>query len=159
MEWLGPLTGDPDPQVRAAAIVALGRLGDPAAVAWLLPVLGTLPIERPDPSLPNPDAVLPHLAWQSLVALEPVEECLAELQGPHWQASLRVLRRLHRPDVVSGLIHALDSSTESERRGEVLTSLIRLYQREKAYDGSWWGIDSKHRADVGRLTEGDILES
>ena len=33
LEWLGPLTGDPDPQVRAAAIVALGRLGDPAAVA------------------------------------------------------------------------------------------------------------------------------
>jgi putative heme-binding domain-containing protein len=139
-EVFQPYLHDPDPRVVAQAVIALGRLGDSQAAAWLLP-LGELPTtQRPDPAQPNADLVIPHLAVQSLVRLAAVDACLQALDGASWRTGLRALRQMPDSVAVRGLIQKLGDERDLERRTEILATLIRLYQQESPYDGSWWGI-------------------
>ncbi len=87
---------------------------------------------------------LPHLASQALINLNAHEACFAALDAadndPAIRAAvLRVLRQLHDPAVVSGLIARVEKAADPVLRRGLLTALIRLYFREAEWDGSSWG--------------------
>ena len=137
---------DPDPRVRAQAIIGLGRLGRPEHAGALIPLTTRSP-DRPMPTAepvhaqPDPGRVLPHLAVRALVALNAVEPCLAALDGPDRAGALQALRWMHDEKAVEGLITALNQERVDARRHELLTALIRLYHREGDYPpgSDWWG--------------------
>ncbi len=136
---------DASPRVRAQALIALGRLGDVAAAAHIIPLTSRpqsspMPATRPVNAQPDPDRVLPHLALRALVALRAVNACLEAIDGPHREGALRALRFLHEPRAVEGLIKKLNAARSPEVRREILATLVRLYHREADYQGSWWGI-------------------
>ncbi len=132
---------DPSMRVKAQTLIALARIGDPLVADLIIPFADTGATPLPDPSQPNPDQVLPHLALRALVELNAVETCLRSLGGKHWRAGLRALRYMHHPRAVEGLVTRLGVESDEERRMGILITLTRLYQKESAYDGSWWGID------------------
>ncbi len=136
---------DPSPRVRAQAIVALGRLGDPSVAARLIPLTSRpegspVPTARPVHAQADPDRAVPHLALRALIALRAVDACLNAIDGPHRAGALRALRALHEPKAVEGLIRKLAVTRDPSTRRDVLATLVRLYHREADYDGSWWGI-------------------
>jgi putative membrane-bound dehydrogenase-like protein len=136
---------DASARVRAQSLISLSRLGDRSAAATILP-LTDRPHEAPLPSgtplqnQPDPERVLPHLAVRTLISLGAVEECLAALEGPHWQGALGALRCMHDTATVDGLIQRLRTARDAEVRLGILVALMRLCHRQADYDGSWWGI-------------------
>jgi putative membrane-bound dehydrogenase-like protein len=86
---------------------------------------------------------LPHLASRALIRLQAHEACFAALDthsDPATRAAaLRVLRHLHLPEVVTGLIERTGKTEDPTLRRGLLTTLIRLYFREATWDGSSWG--------------------
>lgn len=139
-DFFVPFLSDDSPRVRAQTVIALGRLGDVSIANKIVPLAMQAGEERPDPAKANAEQVIPHLALRSLVELNAVDACLAELDGTNRSAALRVLRSMHRPATVDGLIERLGTQRDLNKRHELLVTLIRLYQRETPYDGSWWGI-------------------
>jgi len=136
---------DPSPRVRAQALIALGRLGDIAAAARIIPLTARpqgspMPTTRPVQAQPDPDRVLPHLALRALVNLRAVDACLEAIDGPYREGALRALRYLHEPRAALGLIKMLSASRSPEVRRDILATLVRLYHCEADYEGSWWGI-------------------
>ncbi len=134
---------DANPRVQAAAIVGLGRLGSPKAAKALLgvqvPESTTAPrmgIEGPHAS-PNSEIILPHLAVQSLIKLNVPDQVLKAIDS-NPKLALWTLRYMHNPTVVNGLIAKYEDSDDEQLRGEILTTLSRLYHKEAPYDGSWW---------------------
>ncbi len=63
---------DDNPRVRAAALIALGRLGRGEAAEAILPLThrspGSIPKGQPLYKQADPGRVIPHLAVQALVA-------------------------------------------------------------------------------------------
>ncbi len=47
---------------------------------------------------------------------------------------------MHDPKAVDGLIRKLSTARSPQVRRDILVTLVRLYNREADYDGSWWGI-------------------
>jgi len=144
LEPLIAALGDPQPRVRAQALVSLGRLGRIAAAAQILPLTQRAdddqpPTEQPLWNQPDPGRVLPHLAVQALVALRAIPACLEALEGPYRQGALTALGSLHEPAAVGGLLGRLNSSADPSLRQQMLTTLIRLYHREGPYQQGWWG--------------------
>ncbi|MEQ8472334.1 MAG: HEAT repeat domain-containing protein [Marinoscillum sp.] len=135
---------DPNPRVRAAAIVGLGRMGQPEAAEALLK-LETPNTKRPEKgtegphATPNPDIILPHLTVKALVQLNAIDACLRAIDtNPH--LALWALSYLHDAKTVSGLVAAYEASDHEALKREILHTLARLYQQEADYDGStWWG--------------------
>jgi len=86
---------------------------------------------------------LPHLASRALIRLQAYEACFAALDtnsDPGTRAAaLRVLRNLHLPEVVTGLMTRAEKTEDATLRRGLLTALIRLYFREADWDGSSWG--------------------
>lgn len=86
---------------------------------------------------------LPHLASRALIRLQAHEACFAALDthsDPATRAAaLRVLRHLHLPEVVTGLIERSGKTEDPALRRGLLTTLIRLYFQEAPWDGSSWG--------------------
>ncbi len=87
---------------------------------------------------------LPHLASRALISLKAWEACFKALDtsasDPGLQeAALRVLRNLHEPEVVAGVIERLGRTQDEALRRGLLTVLVRLHQREAEWDGSSWG--------------------
>src|SRR5262249_50315485 len=142
--FLAALT-DESPRVRAQGLISLGRLNDASAAASILPLTArprgsAMPAKRPVHAQPDPDRVLPHLAVRALVSLKAIDTCLAALDGPHQQGALWALRYFHEKKAVEGLIQKLGTARSPELRRGILATLIRLYQREADYKGTWWGI-------------------
>lgn len=83
---------------------------------------------------------LPHLASRALIALKAGDACLKALDSEpsRHAAALRVLRQLHEPEVVSGLLQRLPNASPAIQQG-IATALIRLYFTEGVWDGSSWG--------------------
>jgi putative membrane-bound dehydrogenase-like protein len=136
---------DPSLRVRAQAVIALGRLGNPKTAASLVPLTSRpegspMPTKRPVHAQPDPERVVPHLAVRALVTLRAVDACLDAVDGPHREGALRALRLMHDPKAVDGLIKNLATARSPETRRGLLAALVRLYHREAEYDGSWWGI-------------------
>ncbi len=136
---------DSSPRVRGQAIIALGRLGDVTAAKHLIPSTSrskdsSTPTARPVHARPDPDRTESHVAMRSLIALKAIDACLEAIEGPHHEGAFRVLRSLHDPKTVDGLIKKLNKAQTPEIRRGVLETLVRLYHREAEYQGSWWGI-------------------
>lgn len=136
---------DSSPRVRAQALISLGRLDNPAAAPSILPLTqreegSVMPTRRPVQNQPDPGRVIPHLAVRALVSLRAIDPCLQALDGPHAEGALWAMRSLHDRRVVEGLVKRLATARTPELRRGILTTLIRLYNREAGYDGSWWGI-------------------
>lgn len=135
---------DANPRVRAAAIVGLGRLGDKKAAEVLLdvPVPASAQIPAKDTegphATPNSDIVLPHLAVRALVELNAVDAAVEALDSDNYKLALWALRNMHDPKAVDGLMAAYAASEDAVKKAEIQTALGRLYQKEAAYDGSWW---------------------
>ena len=135
-----PFLADQSPRVRAQALIAIGRIGDDSVFDQIIPLAQQATDSRPDAAKANPAQVVPHLAMRALIELKAIDACLAALDGPHRQAALRVLRCMVDPRAVDGLLEKLPAEAMVDRRNELLVTLIRLYQHETAFDGSWWGI-------------------
>jgi putative heme-binding domain-containing protein len=84
---------------------------------------------------------LPHVASQALIKLQAAEVCLKALESEPSQhaAALRVLRQLHTPEVVSGLIARLEKATDPTLQKGLVTALVRLVNDEGVWDASSWG--------------------
>ena len=143
---------DGNPRVRAAAIVAMGRMGEARAAKELLELTsasGVASAPRYDSTeitdawrKADPGRVIPHLAIKALVDLNSIDECLAALNGPHRAGALAALKRMHHPKTVDGLFKVLSTSRDEALRREFWTTLIRLYHREGEFtveSPKWWG--------------------
>lgn len=142
------------PTVTAQSLISLSRLAqaskisDPKTVAET--VLPFTFVNRPaDSSESNPvihsqkdaNRVIPHLAVNALVSLNATQIALAGIdskssrQGAAW-----VLKSLHNPEAVNGLIARLEKANDDETKLLLTNSLARLYYKEGEYmKGDWWG--------------------
>lgn len=98
--------------------------------------------EGPKPhSTPNSKAILPHIARQALVALAAEDACIAALDSadPKKAAgALATLKFMHSVKVVDALIARAERNTGPLKQA-IISTLIRLHQKEDDYDGStWW---------------------
>ena len=124
---------DTDPRVRLKASWGLGRLGDVEAAPALLS------------KLRDKDATVAHVALESLVKLRAIDAGLAQLDSTddaHAADAVRVLRRVHDPRTVDGLIARLTSAGGATRKAMILSALCRLYHVEAEWKGQWWGTRS-----------------
>ena len=149
------------PRQQAAAAVALGRLGNPAAAPALLAVAFQKPAPEdpadlpkdvkpkdknkvaaggkvPRHATPNPSILVPHLAFQSLVRLRAVDACLQVLGTPSEDLALWALSSLHEEKAVDGLLAKWKATPETGRQEKLITTLARLYHQEADYKGDWW---------------------
>ena len=136
---------DPSPRVRAQSLISLGRLNNSAVAKEILPLTAresgsVMPTQRPLQNQPDPGRVVPHLAVRALVALKAIDPCLEALDGPYADGALWAMRYFHDRTTVDGLIKKLGTARTPELRRGILVTLIRLYNREADYEGSWWGI-------------------
>ncbi len=135
---------DPDPRVRAQALISLGRLGRTETASAILPLTRRDARQQPPTSLPlhkqpDPGRVIPHLAVRALVAVGNVDALLKALDGPDHTGAQWALKSMHQQSVVDGLIAKLSTQRQDARRQATLTTLVRLYHREGEYTGDWWG--------------------
>ena len=82
--------------------------------------------------------MLPHVAVKALIDLNAVESCLEAIDGPYSRGALWALKMIHDEKAVEGLINKYRSASSEKSRPGILATLIRLYQIEAPYDGSWW---------------------
>jgi len=141
-----------DARVQRQALVSLTRLAEAGAIAEpetvaeaILPLsvirdeAGRVRQEAVVHHEPDVARVIPHLAMQALIALEADKACLAALDGPARSGALRVLRQLHTPAAVEGIIARLEQANAADQT-VLLDLLARLYFQEGTYtDGDWWG--------------------
>ncbi|PCE65889.1 DUF7133 domain-containing protein [Sediminicola luteus] len=163
-----------DPRVKAAAIVGIGRLENPALAKHLIdtpmPAVRkemNAPEEGPH-ATPNSAIILPHLAVRSLVSLNAVDVCLEAIGSKNTDLALWALKYMHSEKGVDGLIAAYKNTSDPVLSQKLLTSLARLYHKEAPYDGSWWwstrpdthgpyykGIPWEGSAAIGRLIKNE----
>jgi putative heme-binding domain-containing protein len=121
---------DKNPAVRLQATIALNRLGRAEAADSILP----LTIDS--------DAAISHVAFRALISLRAVDVCFKALDQPNSPlipGAMRVLRNLHEPKVVDGLIERVNQNVTSAAYKPIFEALCRLYYHEADWDGSWWG--------------------
>ncbi len=145
---------DSNPRVVAAAIVAMGRMGETRAAKGLLELTtardtrraDALPLAEEAPKdawrLPDPDRVIPHLAVKALVQINAIDACLEALNGSQRTGAIAALKQMHDPKTIDGLFKVLSTSRDESLRRDVWTTLIRLYHREGEFtvdSPKWWG--------------------
>lgn len=144
LETLLPSLNDPSDRVRTAAIIALGRTGNPAVAESLLKIKVPANLAPPAKGTEGPHAnphaqIIPaHLAVQALVGLEATDACINVIGGENSTLALWALRYMHNEKAVHGLISAFRGSNDKFFQKEIITTLSRLYKKEAAYDASWW---------------------
>ena len=144
VELLIAAVKDANPRVQAAAIVALGRLGNTEGTEVLLevavPTSAKIPAKDTEGphATPNSEIVLPHLAVKALVEMNAVDATVEAIDSENYKLALWALRYMHDPKAVDALISAFEETDNAEKKSEILTTLSRLYQKEAPYDGSWW---------------------
>ena len=140
---------DENPRVRLVAARAIGRFGESPSVSSQDLAKAA---EQLVPLTADPDPLVAHVAIRTLWQRNAIEPCLAALDSArvdHRVGATRVLRHLHDPATVTGLLKWLssDSSHPRERsslvdqstRMAVYTALCRLYFDEAEWKGDWWG--------------------
>ncbi len=125
----GTATRDSDPAVRLQAIIALGRIGDPAKAASLLPMLA--------------DAD-PYLAFAARVALRRVgrwEFMSLGLDDPKVRPGLlAAMEGQYNLEAVGLLAKFMgDRKRPAADRARALTVLSQAHRKTPPWDGSWWG--------------------
>jgi putative heme-binding domain-containing protein len=121
---------DKSPLVRLQAVIGLNRLGRSEAARNILQLTA------------DPDPSVAHVAFRALVDFDAADVCLKALrqnESAVVPGAARVLRNLHEPQVVDGLINELRRKHDAATLHLILQALCRLYYREADYDGSWWG--------------------
>ena len=101
-------------------------------------ISGTSSSKEGPHATPNSPIILPHIAVKALVDMGAVESCVEAVGGPNSRGALWALRLMHNQKAVDGLIAKYGSASAEKFRPEILTALVRLYQIEAPYDGSWW---------------------
>lgn len=133
---------DSDPDVRAQALISIGRLNATQAAEQVLPLTrrshGELPEEEPVHAQPDAGRVIPHLAVRTLVKIRARDACLNALGGPFTDGALEALSRMHDEGVVDGLIKRLKETDSTQLKKDITTELIRLYKKEAPFEGDWW---------------------
>ena len=135
------LLDDKNPRVRLQAIVGVRKLG----LAHLTEKLLAMSVEGPRKPLKNGVAhqheAIPHTAYRALVEMARVEELHRVVGQPEWRKpALAVLRTIHTNDNVAKLTAMLKQSKHPGETQDLVSTLIRLYHREREWDGdSWWG--------------------
>ena len=93
----------------------------------------------PRHATPNSAIVVPHLAAHALMRLGAVDASLAAIGTKNEDLALWALSSLHEPAAVDGLLAKLTPDMAPALRAKLLTTLARLYQQEKPFDGTtWW---------------------
>lgn len=156
---IGPFVAaltDKNPRVQAQALISLGRLGNKDAASSIIPLTQMADSDRviaKDSGKGRGASTaahaqgltgkwIPHLAVQALKDMQAYEACLATLdspESPHKVGALWAMRYMHNKEAVTGLISRIKKTDDKTLKHEMLTTLIRLTNTEKAYDGSWWG--------------------
>ncbi len=117
--------GGPDASIDFFA--STGRAGENRQVSY-----------APRHATPNSAVIVPHVAAHALVRLRAVDECLAAIGSAREDLALWALSYLHEERAVDGLLAKLAATKAPALRAKLLTTLARLYQKEAAYDASWW---------------------
>ena len=136
-EVVGTCLEHKNPRIRLQAVVGIQKLG----LAQFTEALLALSVEKPRKPLVKGIAhihnAIPHTARRALIEMGPVEKLHDLLAKPEYRApSLAVLRQIHTSKNVSRLIRMMDKTENLD----VIEALLRLYHREKKWDGeSWWG--------------------
>ncbi|QDU78091.1 Trehalose utilization [Bremerella volcania] len=129
-----------NPRMVLEAIIAKGRLTPPANVTnWESERAGGAAT-----FLGSDDPVLRHTAFRTVVNLEDYEAMFAIIDGRtaserKRQFALFALQRMHKPEVVDGLIERLAKEDDAYRRQGLLTALCRLYFVDGQWKGNSWG--------------------
>ena len=121
---------DADATVQLAAIAALVRLKARDAAASIIPLTASA------------DSTVAHIAVNALVALQAGEAALNALNGasPAVRAgAMRALQQMHDSAIVSTLIEKAGPPTGGTLSRDIVVALARLYHREAAWTGDWWG--------------------
>lgn len=123
---------DENPRVRLESVVAVARIGNANHAGNLIALLA------------DPDPIIVHTAVESLVLLANEEACFEALEKRSLTTDvrsllLRVLRRVHKPEVADKLIAMLNKETAQDYRQEILVALCRLYNVEGNWNGQSWG--------------------
>jgi glucose/arabinose dehydrogenase len=116
---------DGDARVQVAALSSMVRLNLRAPAPAILPLTAST------------DPAVSHLAVNALVTLEADVAALEALDAGNAAiraGALRALQQMHTPAVVGALIKRADAGQR-----DVVIALARLYHREEAWTGSWWG--------------------
>ncbi len=124
---------DKNPRVVLQALIGLQRLKAKDAAPAILAASGDWREEGTSPRLE-------HTAVQVLAALGNVPACLKAVEDTATRKlALQALQKVHSMDVVSGLLVLFGKSADLELRYDVLSSLSRLFYKEKEWDlKSWW---------------------
>ena len=122
----------PAARTRVEAMVAAARQGAKGAADAIAAHLG------------DRDPVIAHTAFRALAKLGASDACFAVLDTSASNDAQRkgasfALMRLHRADVVDGLIERLDRNDQPGARAAILSALCRLYHREAEWKGDSWG--------------------
>lgn len=128
---------DADLRVQVAALNALVRLDAKSAADAIVPLTG------------SSDATVAHIAVNALVSLGGSDAAIKALDGttPAIRAgALRALERMHTVATVRQLMPRATNRTTTAAgasafrlNSDVAFALARLYHRESAWNGDWWG--------------------
>lgn len=127
------LAEESDPLVLKEMIVALARTRTDEA-AYLMDLIAKVDHEDP---------LVAHTAMRALETLEASHVCFLVLDDkerePLWPGAMRALSRMHRPEVVKGIVQRLEESRYAGIKSHGLAALARLYHREGEWTGESWG--------------------
>jgi putative heme-binding domain-containing protein len=125
---------DNNPRVVLQALIGLKRMGAKESAKAILDASVAWEDGEVSPRLN-------HTAMQVLASLGNAEPLLAAVANADTrQLALLSLMRMHRKDVVDGLIARFEKTGDMDERFDILAALARLSHREKEWDRkSWWG--------------------
>jgi putative heme-binding domain-containing protein len=119
--------GSENPRVQLQAMVALMRIDNPGK---------EVPSRILKAASTSKDARLKNTAIRALVTIGDTDLLLAHSDK---RLARLALMRLHKPEVISGVVTKLEQTQGAERLG-LIEVLARLFHRETKWDlKSWWG--------------------
>jgi len=92
--------------------------------------------------LSSSDPVIVHTAYRALAKMGAHEAAFAKIDSDDIdtrKAAAWALMRMHKVEVVDGLLECLASEKDLEKRRPILSSLARLYHKEGEWKGDSWG--------------------
>lgn len=133
-----------DDRIKNAAIIGLGRIGNPETASELLKIKVPESFQAPEwgtegpHATPNSEIIPPHLAVRALVRMGVAEELIEAVVQSRNPLALWALRYVHDPVVPQRLMELYESTDDASFREEILQLLARMYYQEAPYDSSWW---------------------
>ena len=129
----GDALTDKNPRVALQALIGIERLKLKGAAPAIIAASLDWREESESPRLE-------HTAMQVLVSLENIPACLKAVNDTATRKlALRALERIHKMEVVNGLLTTFGQSKDLELRFDVLSALARLSYKEKEWDlKKWW---------------------